>query len=296
MTDKRRQKEETLLIEIGPPIKREPLLRRLKYPIWTEKKAKLIEEYLFLFVMITRHGTYIDGFTGPQDPDKLHTWAAKLVVERKPRWFRHFYLFETNKTKVEAIKQMVASQAPRNKKTEPHRIVEISDHDCNEGIVELLNKGCIKQKEATFCLLDQHTFECHWSTVEALARYKQGGENKIELFYFLGTSWFGRAIAATKDQERLRAWWGRDDWDQLKKLNSESCVNLVAERFRSELQYASVKAWPIRNKTDGGHVMYHMIHATDHAEAPGLMRRAYEKVVISAESSTQMDWISSAMK
>jgi hypothetical protein len=39
----------------------------------------------------------------------------------------------------------------------------------------------IDEKEATFCLLDQRTFECDWQTVEKLARYKKSG-NKIELF------------------------------------------------------------------------------------------------------------------
>jgi hypothetical protein len=47
-------------------------------PIWTECKAKLIERYLYFFVQITRHGTYIDGFSGPQEPDKHNMWAAKL--------------------------------------------------------------------------------------------------------------------------------------------------------------------------------------------------------------------------
>lgn len=287
----RPQKASLLLdIKLGPSIKREPLVRRLRYPIWTEKKARLIEEYLFLFVQITHHGTYIDGFTGPQDPDKPHTWAAKLVLERAPRWFRHFYLFELDKKKIELIKQMVAAQAPRDKrKKEPSRTIEIFNRDCNHGIVELLNGGQIKQKEAIFCLLDQHTFECHWSTLEALSQYKQGGGNKIELFYFFGTGWFNRAITATKDRERLRAWWGRDDWDQLERLRSDVRVNLVAERFRSEFRYASVKAWPICSEADGGRVMYHMIHATDHGEAPGLMRRAYDKVVVNADSATQLE-------
>lgn len=281
-----------LLVDLGPSVRKEPLLRRLRYPIWTEKKARLIEEYLFLFEQITHHGTYIDAFTGPQDPDKPHTWAAKLVIERAPRWFRHFYLFELDKKKVELIHQMVARQAPRDKKKkEPSRTIEVSDQDCNAGIVQLLDRASIRQKEATFCLLDQHTFECHWATLQSLARYKQGDENKIELFYFLATGWLGRALAATKDEARLRAWWGRDDWDQLQRLSSDALVNLVAERFKAELRYASVKAWPIRSEVDGGRVMYHMIHATDHGEAPGLMRRAYDKVVVPPESSTQIDFL-----
>ena len=57
----------------------------LKYPLWTEHKAKLIARYLYYFVMITKHGTYIDGFAGPQN-DEPDMWAAKLVIESQPRW------------------------------------------------------------------------------------------------------------------------------------------------------------------------------------------------------------------
>jgi len=48
--------------------------------LWTESKAQLIERYLFRFLMVTKDGTYIDGFAGPQDEQHLETWAA-----RRPR-------------------------------------------------------------------------------------------------------------------------------------------------------------------------------------------------------------------
>lgn len=42
--------------------------------------------------------------------------------------------------------------------------------------------------------------------------------------------------------------------------------------------YARALAWPIYERADagGGKVMYYMIHATDHEEAPKLMNRAYK--------------------
>ena len=36
--------------------------KSLRFPLWTQNKARLIQAYLRLFVYITRHGTYIDGF------------------------------------------------------------------------------------------------------------------------------------------------------------------------------------------------------------------------------------------
>jgi hypothetical protein len=55
-------------------------------------------------------------------------------------------------------------------------------------------------------------------------------------------------------------------------------ANQMAERFRNELGYASARAYAIHNRKRKGRIMYHMIHATDHPEAPSLMLRAYRKI------------------
>ena len=80
------------LFELPPPVPEEPQIAPLRRPVWTENKAKLIERYLYYFVLITKHGNYIDGFAGPQQPEHPEMWAAKLVLESEPKWLRHFYL------------------------------------------------------------------------------------------------------------------------------------------------------------------------------------------------------------
>jgi len=63
--------EEPWLFELPPPeLKTAEITFKERNPIWTECKAKLIERYLFYFVQITFHGTYIDAFSGPQEPDR----------------------------------------------------------------------------------------------------------------------------------------------------------------------------------------------------------------------------------
>ena len=85
--------EQLKLFDI-PSGKRKPEvhLKAPNYPVWTEKKAKLIERYLYYFVLITKHGTYIDGFAGPQNPDEHESWSAKLALENEPHWIRKFFL------------------------------------------------------------------------------------------------------------------------------------------------------------------------------------------------------------
>ncbi|MFL6210933.1 MAG: three-Cys-motif partner protein TcmP [Pyrinomonadaceae bacterium] len=260
----------------------EPKIKPITHPIWTENKAKLIERYLLYFVFITHHGTYIDGFAGPQEPDKPEMWAARLVLESEPRWLRHFHLFDINPDQIARLESLKAAQPTHDSKGgRINRDINIYPGDFNENVHNLLTSGSITQKEATFCLLDQWTTQCHWSSLQALANYKEAGNNKIELFYFLAVGWLGRTIAGTtQNKQKLRDWWGGDDWEQLRGVRKYKQADIIAQRFKKEFGYKSVKSWPIFERPEkGGKIMYYMIHATDHPEAPRLMARAYDRAV-----------------
>jgi three-Cys-motif partner protein len=275
------------LFPFPDPQRPQPRVKNPLLPVWTENKARLIERYPYYFVMITKGGNYIDAFAGPQDPDKPDTWAAKLVLENRPRWLTQFHLFEIDPKRVRSLETLVAAQPPRDRhKREPKRTVEIYAADFNERIPAILNSGAIKPTRATFCLLDQRTFECRWASLKALADYKRGA--KIELFYFLANAWLPRALAAVQDTSILDAWWGNSGWQGLRAMRGVERAYLFATRLRQELGYWSAEPWPIYERRNGGHVMYYMIHATDHAAAPGLMARAYHRAVLPKESVEQV--------
>src|SRR5687768_11130228 len=86
-----------------------PTFAPLRYPLWTEHKAALIARYLYYFVMITKHGTYIDGFAGKQN-DHDSMWAARLVSESEPRWLRHLHLVEIDDKKIPDLLALKTSQ------------------------------------------------------------------------------------------------------------------------------------------------------------------------------------------
>src|SRR5580700_6751806 len=146
----------------------EIVLPRLKHPIWTENKAKLIQRYLFLFELVTKHGTYIDGFSGPQEPEKPSMWAAKLVLEIRPPLLRHFHLCEKVKYKVRMLESLKRQQPEMVKGRRLGRTIEIYPGDLNNSIHRILRPGKIGDS-AVFCLLDQRTFECHWQTVKMIS-------------------------------------------------------------------------------------------------------------------------------
>jgi three-Cys-motif partner protein len=279
--------EDWLYPPVEQPHEKKLKLKHLKIPIWTENKAKLIQRYLYYFVWVTKHGAYIDAFAGPQRMNKLDAWAAKLVLEGQPEQFflRHYYLIELDKNKIPLL-ETLRDQRPQNKKSS-RILIDVRQGDCNVVIPGFLATRPIANSEATFCLLDQRTFECHWSTVEALARYKTSG-NKIELFYFLPNSWLPRAVSRTTNIERLRRWWGRDDYATFLRLSQTKRCSQFCDRLKNDLGYAHVMPYPILEKYPGRRVMYYMIHATDHPKAPELMTRAYNTAVYPPEPEEQL--------
>jgi len=263
-------------------------------PIWTECKAKLIERYLYYFVQITHSGTYIDAFAGPQEAGKPEMWAAKLVIESYPRWLRKFYLFEIEPASIDLLGQLRDKQPPPDKiKKEPKRKIEIYPGDFNKNIQKMLIENPIGDKEASFCLLDQRTRECDWASVKAIATHKKGG-NKIELFYFFPEGWINRSISELKieKEKKLEKWWGNSSWKDLLKWTGASRAKFVCDRFKSDLKYKHVYPFPIYERSQqGGRVMYYMVHASDHDEAPVLMSRAYGKALETKESLDQLDFL-----
>jgi three-Cys-motif partner protein len=258
-----------LFADLPPPAGKVLRFKPQQRPLWTENKAKLIERYLFYFVLVTKHGTYIDGFAAPQNPKSPESWAAKLVLESKPQLLREFWLCDLSEKGIAALERLKHRQ-PRVK----GRIIEIVTGDFNVKVHEILRRSGITENVATFCLLDQRTFECEWNTLRTLAAYKKG--NKIELFYFLASGWLDRALKGTKkDFSTIELWWGGPDWQKLRGMKLEPRAQFFAQRFKDELGYAYAYPWRIHDRGRGGRVMYHMIHATDHAEAPKLMNRAY---------------------
>jgi three-Cys-motif partner protein len=263
-------------------------LKSLDRPLWTHNKAKLIDRYVYYFVLVTKHGTYLDCYGGPQSPENEDMWAAKLVLESRPRWLRKLVLGDLNKDQVKRLQALRDRQPPREKK-EPKREVVIMQGDFNAIVDQALTH--VNPKQAAFCLLDQRTFECKWSTVERVARYKKTG-NKIEIFYFLPVGWLARAASGLKAPETdLRAWWGRDDWETLRKSSVHAIADMTTARFTAELGYAFAYAWPIFERENGGRILYYMIHASDHKDAVKLMRRAYSKALDQPEPPDQLDFL-----
>lgn len=248
----------------------------LRPPDQTNSKSKLVAEYIRLFQQITRGGLYIDGFAAPQSRDHEESWTARRVLEVEPKRLRAFWLCDVDPEGITQLNKLKAAHH-RNPKS---RYVYIQHGDFNQLIHGILKTPKMRRNTAVFALLDQRTAECHWSTVEAIAA--RAGRTKIEILYFLGTSWLHRSLSQSRTPERLaqlNLWWGSDGWRSLIEKSQVRMVEAVGKRFTDELKYRYVKPYPIFQMEDGNRVSFYLIHASDHPEAQKLMDRAFVKVV-----------------
>lgn len=269
-------------LDLYPVSEPQKKLRGFDTPLWTQNKALFIARYLKTFTYVTKHGTYIDAFAGPQDEESRElAWAAKLVLENDPKWFRNFYLFDQDAKQIEHLKSLKEEHFKKYPDVLKTRKIRVTKGDCNVELPNFLEKNPIRDKEATFCLLDQRSTECSWETVKAIARHKDRKDvNKIEIFYFLAQGWIDRTIKSwQKDVEnRCIRWWGNDKVMDFLNLSSPERGFHLANRFKNELGYRYSYPFPIQKGGKEGAVMFWMVHASDHERAPELMNQAYSYV------------------
>lgn len=162
-----------------------------RVPIHSNVKSKLISEYIAKYQMVTHGGLFIDGFSAPQSRSHPEAWTARRVLELEPKWIRCFWLCDLEATGLDQLAKLKAAHHLKPKS----RSVFVMRGDFNQTIDLILKSPKLRRKTPTFALLDQRTAECHWRTVEKIAARSSG--LKIEILYFLGTSWLHRSLAAT---------------------------------------------------------------------------------------------------
>ena len=247
-----------------------PYTKPMEGHIWTASKSKLIDEYIHRFLLVTKHGAYVDLFAGPQRETFSDDWSVKRVLERRSPdspSLRYYAVCDANPSQVARLETLSRLHSHK-----PHQF-KIYDGDANEQIEAMLDD---LPDVPTFCLIDQRTLECRWETVRKVALHKD--QYKIEIFYFLAQAWLDRSWKSTKDAERLHSWWGRDDYKDFIHLGSVYRAQAFCSRFKMELGYAYVHPFSIHEKGEDSKTMYYMIHASDHPRAPVFMSEAYNHV------------------
>ena len=77
-------------------------------PLWTAEKASLIDEYIHRFLLVTKHGVYLDLFAGPQRADDLESWSVRRVLVRRTEGspsVRHYAVCDEDPAQVERLRE-----------------------------------------------------------------------------------------------------------------------------------------------------------------------------------------------
>ena len=139
--------------------------------LWTTDKAALVASYIHHFLFVTKHGVYVDLFAAPQDNEE--DWCIRRVLEGRTRGpaISYYAACDIDPQGIRALQDLAQrSEAP----------FRVYRGNANDQVRQMLDDAQIRDNTPCFCLIDQRTFECNWSTVETIAKYKRAG-HKIEV-------------------------------------------------------------------------------------------------------------------
>ncbi len=118
-------------IKVAP----EKNFQSLRHPLWTENKARLIQEYIKLFTYVTKHGAYIDGFAAPQRRERSDLCSAKLVLEAEPQRVRELWLCDIDPKGIALLHEIKAAHESKRRR------IHVMEGDFNATISTILASG-----------------------------------------------------------------------------------------------------------------------------------------------------------
>lgn len=162
--------------------------------------------------------------------------------------------------------------------------------DCNQTIGQALEDLSQLNWAPTFAFVDPNGPDIHWTTLEALSRFKKENLTKAEIWLLLAAGLFTRNLPVDgnvrpADADKLTKMYGTDQWRLIYETRvdesltpavaREEYVNLMRWRLEQVLGYRWTHPLEIFNER--GHSIYHMIFATDHPAGNRIMTDLYNK-------------------
>ncbi len=258
---------------------------------WTEVKLDALERYLPAFgraasVKAQGRTLYLDLFAGQtmnisRASGLVIPGSAERALSAQPP-LRKVVLCELNESNVATLQQLRQRHAARD--------VTVLSGDCNltlpRYLEDLKRRDPGWQQAPAFAFIDQFSAELHWSTLEALARFKDLTKvrSKVELWLYFGDSFVPRGLMLRSQfnegyAERVDAMFGGQEWRELLAARWEESldgagfksemVNLLRWKLEHDLGYA--KTIQLEMVRESGHGLYSMIFATDNPTGDKIM-------------------------
>jgi three-Cys-motif partner protein len=260
---------------------------------WTRSKLDILSAYLPAFTRASSRkarGTtvYLDLFAGtPEGTERVTGEPIPSSVERAlntvPRFSRYFF-FELPVVATALQNELVRRYPGRD----DYRVVPGDSNDTIDGVLSKLRTIGLDWAP-TFAFLDPRNLGAKWATIEKLADFKRGRQNKVELWVLCFSSAIPRVLGGEGDvnvrAEHVTAFYGTDRWQAIKQARDsdlltptearEEYVNLYRWRLEKTLDYRITHAFEVKNTS--GSPLYHLILATDNQTGSRIMRDIYNK-------------------
>jgi three-Cys-motif partner protein len=256
---------------------------------WTRGKLELLRRYLDAFTTTTKNKAterlYLDIFGGqPENRDRLTedlldgSARISLSIDDPPFTRLRFLELEPYATRLRTALQKDFSG----------RDFEVIPGDCNTTIHAVLQELAHLSWAPTFAFIDPNGPDTHWSTIEALARFKRKDRPKTEIWLLLAAGMFIRMLPTDgsvrrEDADRLTKMYGTDQWTAIYDARvagrltpgdaRDEYVNLMQWRLEQVLGYTWTH--PLEVFNEQGSSIYHMIFATDHPLGTKIMTNLY---------------------
>ena len=255
---------------------------------WTRGKLDLLRQYLNAFTTACKSQDeiiYLDLFGGqPENRDRLTDdnldGSARIALATESPPFTRLRFFEIEPY---ASRLRAALEADH-----PGRDLLVVAGDCNQTIGGVLQELAPYNWAPTFAFVDPNGPDVHWSSLQALARFKKADLTKPELWILLAAGMFIRnppvnGRVRPQHASKLTKMYGTEQWEAIYQARvggtllpadaREEYVNLMRWRLEHVLGYRWTHPLEIFNER--GHSIYHMIFATDHDAGNRIMTNLY---------------------
>ena len=254
---------------------------------WTGIKLATLRDYLPQFTRASQKSSevvYLDLFAGvPSNFDRTTgapiTGSPLLALGTHPR-FTRLAFFE--------LPEKVARLETELRARHPDRDFKVYA-DANAGIGQALADLHDVRWAPTFAFVDPDGPDCHWSTLQALARHKpEKAKSKVEIWLLFATM-LNRQLPLDgrdprdEDVDQITRMYGTDQWkliwearrhDEVDGAEARAeYVNLMRWRLEKILGYRATHPLDIPNER--GVPIYTMIFATDHEAGDRIMSSLY---------------------
>lgn len=254
---------------------------------WTRGKLDLLRRYLDAFTTASKSQDeilYLDLFGGqPENRDRLTDenldGSAQIALGTQNPPFSRLRFFEVEPHASRLRAALDASHSQRE--------LRVVAGDCNQTIAGVLNGLAPYRWAPTFAFIDPNGPDVHWSTLEALARFKKV-KTKTELWLLLAAGMFIRNLPVDgqvrpEHAAKLTRMYGKEQWQAIYQARVDGALSAAAARedyvnlMRWRLEHVLGYRWthPLEIFNERGHSIYHMIFATDHEAGNRIMTSLY---------------------